>query len=205
MIIGRENEQKQLEQLYESEYSEFVAIYGRRRVGKTFLVRETFNYRFAFQHTGIQGGDKKRQLTEFAQSLHNAGMKVVPKFNDWFKAFHALEDFLAALPEGKKVLFIDELPWMDTQKSDFVSALEHFWNGWATARKDILLVVCGSAASWIVSKIVMNYGGLHNRLSRQIYLKPFNLHECERYVNALGFDFTRKQVLETYMVLGGIP
>ena len=205
MIIGRENEQKQLEQLYESEYSEFVAIYGRRRVGKTFLVRETFNYRFTFQHTGIQGGDKKRQLTEFAQSLHNAGMKVVPKFNDWFKAFHALEDFLAALPDGKKVLFIDELPWMDTQKSDFVSALEHFWNGWATARKDILLVVCGSAASWIVSKIVMNYGGLHNRLSRQIYLKPFNLHECERYVNALGFDFTRKQVLDTYMVLGGIP
>ncbi len=205
MIIGRENEQKQLEQLYESEYSEFVAIYGRRRVGKTFLVRETFNYRFAFQHTGIQGGDKKRQLAEFAQSLHNAGMRDIPKFKDWFKAFHALEDFLAALPTGKKVLFIDELPWMDTQKSDFVSALEHFWNGWATARKDILLVVCGSAASWIVSKIVMNYGGLHNRLSRQIYLKPFNLHECERYVNALGFNFTRKQVLETYMVLGGIP
>lgn len=205
MIIGRENEQRQLLDLYKSDYSEFVAIYGRRRVGKTFLVRETFNYRFAFQHTGIQGGDKKRQLEEFAQSLHNAGMKNVPQIKDWFKAFHTLEDFLAELPDGKKILFFDELPWMDTQKSDFVSALEHFWNGWATARKDILLVVCGSAASWIVSKIVMNYGGLHNRLSRQIFLRPFTLHECERYVHALGIDFTRKQILETYMVLGGIP
>ena len=91
MIIGREIEQRQLLDLYKSDYSEFVAIYGRRRVGKTFLVRETFNYRFTFQHTGIQGGDKKRQLEEFAQSLHNAGMKDVPQIKDWFKAFHTLD------------------------------------------------------------------------------------------------------------------
>lgn len=205
MIIGRENEQRLLEELFESDESEFVAVYGRRRVGKTYLIRETFNYRFSFYHTGIQGGNKKQQLTEFAQSLRTAGMKKVGRLKDWFAAFHALEDFLATLPEGRKVVFIDELPWLDTQKSGFVSALGYFWNSWATMRKDILLVVCGSATSWIISKIVMNRGGLHNRLTRQIYVPPFTLYECELYVRSRGFVMTRLQILELYMVLGGIP
>ena len=205
MIIGRENEQRLLEELFESDESEFVAVYGRRRVGKTYLIRETFNYRFSFYHTGIQGGNKKQQLAEFAQSLRSAGMKKVGRLKDWFAAFHALEDFLATLPEGRKVVFIDELPWLDTQKSGFVSALGYFWNSWATMHKDILLVVCGSATSWIISKIVMNRGGLHNRLTRQIYVPPFTLYECELYVRSRGFVMTRLQILELYMALGGIP
>ena len=205
MLIGRKNEQQRLLNLLKSDKSEFVAVYGRRRIGKTYLVRETFNYNFAFQHTGIQGGDKARQLAEFAQSLKKAGAENIKKLKDWFEAFHALEDMLSTLPEGKKIIFIDELPWMDTQKSGFVSALEHFWNGWATMRTDILLVVCGSAASWIVSKIVRNYGGLHNRLSAQLYIKPFTLNECELYVKSREINMTRRQILETYMVLGGVP
>ena len=205
MLIGRHNEQKLLHATLESDKSEFVAIYGRRRIGKTYLVRETFDYRFTFQHTGVQNADKTRQLSEFAESLQRAGMQKVRKLKNWFEAFHALENFLETLPTSKKIIFIDELPWMDTPKSDLVSALEHFWNGWATTRKDIILVVCGSATSWIISKISKNYGGLHNRLTRQIQVKPFTLHECELYAQARELGMNRRQILETYMVLGGIP
>ncbi|MCR5454207.1 MAG: ATP-binding protein [Bacteroidales bacterium] len=205
MLIGRKKEQKVLTNLLKSDKSEFVAIYGRRRVGKTYLVRETFNYHFAFQHTGTQNGSKTVQIEEFAKSLRIAGMSDVPAVKDWYDAFFVLGNFLASLPEGKKVIFIDELPWMDTPKSDFVPALEHFWNGWATMRKDIVLIVCGSATSWIVSKIIKNYGGLHNRLTRKILLAPFSLYECELFVKSRELVMTRRQILETYMVLGGIP
>ncbi len=205
MLVGRQFEQNLLNEITQSDKSEFVAIYGRRRVGKTYLVRETFNYNFAFQHTGVQNGDKARQLIEFERSLKTAGMDKCPKLKDWFMAFDLLGEFLQGVKSEKKIVFIDEMPWLDTPKSDFLSALEHFWNGWATMRRDIVLIVCGSATSWIVSKLVNNYGGLHNRLTRQIYLKPFTLHECELYANARELKMTRMQILQTYMVLGGVP
>ncbi len=189
----------------ESDESQFVAVYGRRRVGKTYLIRETFGYNFAFQHTGLQNGNKAEQLKEFKRSLKNAGMKNIPTLSDWSDAFFALWEFLKTLPEGKKVIFIDELQWLDTPKSKMVSALDHFWNAWATTRKDVVLVVCGSATSWIISKIVKNYGGLHNRLTRQIYLEPFTLHECELFAKSKHLGMSRRNILETYMVLGGIP
>lgn len=205
MVIGRQNQQQLLLSLLEKEDSQFVAIYGRRRVGKTYLVRETYSTRIAFQHTGLQNVDKKGQLKEFKRSLQNAGMAKVPHISDWFDAFFALGQFLQSRPEGKKVIFIDELPWMDTPKSNLVAALDHFWNGWASARKDIVLVICGSATSWIISKIVKNHGGLHNRLTRQIYLEPFTLHECEQFASINNLGMSRRNILETYMVLGGIP
>ena len=204
-MIGREKEQKLLLETLESDESQFVAVYGRRRVGKTYLIRETFGYNFAFQHTGLQNGNKAEQLKEFKRSLKNAGMKNIPTLSDWSDAFFALWEFLKTLPEGKKVIFIDELPWLDTPKSKMVSALDHFWNAWATTRKDIVLVVCGSATSWIIGKIVKNYGGLHNRLTRQIYLEPFTLHECELFAKSKHLGMSRRNILETYMVLGGIP
>ena len=204
IMLGREEEKRILLSLLESEKSEFVAIYGRRRVGKTYLVRETFNYNFAFQHTGLQGGSIHEQLEEFANSLIMAGMKKVKRPKSWSQAFFMLGQHLSTLPD-KKVIFIDELPWLDTPNSKFVSALDHFWNGWATARKDIVLVVCGSATSWIMEKVVMNYGGLHNRLTEQIYLRPFTLHECEQYATQRNLGMSRRNILETYMVLGGIP
>ncbi len=205
MLVGREFEQNLLLETAQSDQSEFVAIYGRRRVGKTYLVRETFNYNFAFQHTGVQGEDKDVQLARFAKSLEIAGMRKCPKLKDWFAAFDALGKFLQGLGVEKKIIFIDELPWLDTPKSGFLPALEHFWNGWATMRRDIMLIVCGSATSWIVGKLVKNYGGLHNRLTRQIHLKPFTLRECELYATARELKMTRMQVLQTYMVLGGVP
>lgn len=205
MIIGREQEIKQLRDLLQSPQSEFVAVYGRRRVGKTFLIREAYQYTFAFQHTGILDAPIKEQLSEFRESLYHAGMKRSNLPKTWSEAFHLLEHFLVTLPKGKKVVFIDELPWMDTHKSQFIRALDHFWNGWAAARTDIVFIVCGSATSWIIENIVMNYGGLHNRLTKQIYLRPFTLRECEAYSKAHGLGLIRKQILETYMAIGGIP
>ena len=205
MLIGREKEKQVLLDTMKSEQSEFIAVYGRRRVGKTFLIRETFDYNFAFQHTGILGAPLKEQLKEFRQSLYNAGMKKTALPKSWSDAFHLLEAWLTSLPQGKKVVFIDELPWMDTGRSNFIRALDHFWNGWATARKDIVLIVCGSATSWIIENIIMNYGGLHNRLTRRIFLHPFTLHECELYCKHNGLGYRRNLILEAYMALGGIP
>ncbi len=205
MLIGRNKEVTELLSLLHSDKSEFVAVYGRRRVGKTFLIRETFQYKFAFQHTGILDAPMTEQLSEFRESLYAAGMKKCAMPKTWHEAFHLLERLLASDPSDKKVVFIDELPWMDTPRSNFIRALDHFWNGWATSRKDILLVVCGSATSWIIDKVIMNYGGLHNRLTRQIFLRPFTLKECEDYCISEKLNYTRRQILEAYMILGGIP
>ena len=205
MLIGREKEKAVLLKTLESEQSEFIAVYGRRRVGKTFLIRETFNYEFAFQHTGILDAPMKEQLSEFRQSLYRHGMPHTAMPKTWNDAFHLLERWLESLPEGKKVVFIDELPWMDTVRSNFIRALDHFWNNWATMRKDIILVVCGSATSWIIDHIVMNYGGLHNRLTKKIHLRPFTLRECELYCESQHLGYKRHLIMEAYMALGGIP
>ena len=205
MIIGRKTEQKRLKDLLKSNQSEFVAVYGRRRVGKTFLIRETFNRKITFQHTGILDAGLPEQLKEFKESLKSQGLERCPEPRTWYDAFHLLEKLLSASPEKKKIVFIDEMPWLDTPKSNFIRALDHFWNSWASARKDIILIVCGSATSWILNKIINNYGGLHNRITKHIYLRPFNLKECEEYVKSGKFGFTRLQVIEAYMIMGGIP
>ncbi len=205
MIIGRKPEQKELLEAANSEYSKFVAVYGRRRVGKTFLIRETFNYSFTFQHTGLAKGKMRDQLLNFRASLQTASGKKYTQFKNWYEAFFALEEWLGSLPEGKKIIFFDELPWMDTPRSNFISGLEHFWNSWASARKDILLIVCGSATSWIVNKLINNHGGLHNRLTNKILLQPFTLAECEQYSEANNLGFSRYQIVENYMIMGGIP
>lgn len=205
MIIGRIQEQQELLRAANSEYSRFVAVYGRRRVGKTFLIRETFNYTFTFQHTGLAGGKTKDQLFAFRASLQSASGRRFASFKNWYDAFFALEEWLGSLPEGKKYIFLDELPWMDTPRSNFVSGLEHFWNSWASARKDILLITCGSATSWIVNKLIHNHGGLHNRVTNKILLHPFCLSECEQYCIANDLGYSRQQIVENYMIMGGIP
>ena len=182
MIVGRKTEQEKLLEAKHSEYSQFIAVYGRRRVGKTFLIRETFDYTFTFQHTGLAKGKTSVQLENFRQSLIEAGYDNCPHPNTWLDAFNLLKIVIKESKDVKKVIFIDELPWLDTPKSDFMMALEQFWNGWATARKDIRLIVCGSATSWIISKIIHNHGGLHNRLTGRILLQPFSFSECEEYV-----------------------
>ncbi len=204
MIIGREKERNILKEAYNSEYSEFVAVYGRRRIGKTFLVREAFDYNFTFQHTGVYKAPLKKQLRNFRDALKMSGMKKVRIPSDWTDAFFLLAQFIKESPEGKKVIFIDEIPWLDTPRSGFLSALEYFWNSFASARKDILLIICGSATSWIINKVLKNHGGLHNRVTYRIHLQPFTLHECELYAQSMGLRASHYDLLEYYMILGGV-
>lgn len=205
MIIGRKTEQACLIDAYNSEYSEFIAIYGRRRVGKTFLVRETFENKLSFSYSGLAEASTRMQLHNFHSVLKQHGYRKDRVPTNWIDAFFDLSCYLDSLPAGKKVVFLDELPWMDAPKSSFLPAFENFWNGWASARKDILIIICGSATSWIVKKVFHNKGGLHNRLSDRIYLKPFSLKECEEYANSRNLKLSRKLITETYMIFGGVP
>ena len=203
-MVGRKKEIEELNRLYESDESEFIAVYGRRRIGKTYLIRETFADRFAFHHTGLPNASKQKQLAHFKESLNAAGFKGTTP-TDWFKAFRNLQDVVAKSLSRRKVVFIDEMPWMDTAKSDFLTALEVFWNEWASARKDIVLIVCGSAASWMVRNLFRNRGGLHNRVTARICLQPFTLSECEKFAEERGLGMSQTDIAECYMALGGIP
>ena len=204
-MIGRIAEKKRLLKYAQSEESEFVAVYGRRRVGKTYLIRQTFRDQFAFQHTGIARGRTKEQLRAFGDSLRESGLEGAGNPQDWFEAFNSLKTVISKSGAAKKIVFLDELSYLDTKGSRFIPALEHFWNGWASARSDILLIVCGSATSWVINKVIKDKGGLHNRVTGRISLQPFTLRECEEYVTSRGIVMTRYQIAETYMVLGGIP
>lgn len=191
----------------ESERSEFVVVYGRRRIGKTFLVRRFFKDNYAFSFVGKHEMRREQQLAEFAKELMcYSHSTFVPQLKNWTEAFDALQRLLETynIP-GKKVVFFDEMPWMDTPKSDFVSALENFWNGWANMRDDIVLVACGSATSWMVDKLLHNQGGLFNRITQKLYLRPFKLSEMEQYLDEKHFGWNRYQIVQCYMILGGIP
>jgi AAA+ ATPase superfamily predicted ATPase len=205
-IIGREKDKEILDGIYQSGVSEFVAVYGRRRVGKTYLIREVFAGKFIFDVAGLSKAGTKDQLINFNISLNknNPGERFSVAKN-WLLAFEQLITLVEKSPQKRKVIFFDEIPWMDTQRSGFITALEHFWNGWACARKDIVLIVCGSASSWIINKLINNHGGLHNRLTRVIHLKQFTLRECEQFFQSRKMDLSRYQIAECYMAMGGIP
>lgn len=203
-MIGRIKEQKILKEAYNSEYSQFVAVYGRRRIGKTFLVRETFEYSFTFQHAGAAKESLKGQLGLFRTSLQDFGYSDCPELKTWHEAFNQLKVLIQNSKSKKKIIFLDEAAWMDTPKSNFLSALEHFWNSWASNRKDVLLIICASATSWIINKVFKNRGGLHNRVTVRIPLAPFTLKECELYSKERGLKLNRYQILNLYMVMGGV-
>jgi len=204
-IIGRISEQAELRRFVQSGSSEFVAIYGRRRVGKTFLVREFFNNRFDFSLTGLSNSNTRSQLINFHLALKQAGNEDAAVPENWLYAFDELKKLLERSGKHKKVVFLDELPWMDTPKSEFISAFENFWNGWASARKDILLIVCGSSTSWMMNKLINNKGGIHNRITQQLKILPFTLAECKEFLLTAGMDWDEYQITEAYMILGGIP
>ena len=204
-IVGREREIAILNTVYNSEKSEFIAMYGRRRVGKTFLIRSAFKNRFTFQITGLANATLKQQLANFSLTLNNTNNKKDYKpANNWITAFSQLSAFLST-KKGKKLIFIDELPWFDTRNSKFIQALEHFWNSWASAQSNIKLIVCGSATSWMINKLINNKGGLHNRVTKKIKLLPFTLNECEKYLYSKKINLDRYQIIQLYMAMGGIP
>ena len=192
----------------DSREAEFVVVYGRRRVGKTFLINNFFNDTYAFKYTGIAQSSKSEQLKNFATALNRyaEGKKSFTKPRTWFEAFDALRELLEGKKvEGKYVVFIDELPWLDTRGGNLVSAIEHFWNDWAVTQNNLILVVCGSATSWITKKILKNRGGLHNRVTQKLFIRPFNLYECREYLQSRGIILDNKEIAECYMIMGGIP
>ena len=211
-IIGRKYEIAELKRYYNSGRAEFVAIYGRRRVGKTFLINEVFHDDMIFHHTGLSPYDRQRrvslkdQLQNFCFSLIRHGMEGMAQPKSWMEAFFMLERFLETSDNGsRQVVFIDELPWMDTARSGFLTALEAFWNGWGNTRHNLMLIVCGSATSWMLDNLINNKGGLYGRLTGEIKLYPFTLKECEDFYHSRNIQMSRYSIVQAYMILGGIP
>jgi len=205
-IIGREKEKLMLKQCVESDMPEFLVVFGRRRIGKTFLIREYFNNDMTFYVTGLASEKKDDQFQAWNNAIKSSFGNNDESFTNWIDAFMLLRSKLEKLKgTKKKIVFIDEAPWLDTPKSGFMIALEHFWNGWASGRSDILLITCGSATSWIVKNILKNKGGLHNRVTRRIRLLPFTLKETEEYLLEKEIDLGRYRICEAYMIFGGVP
>ena len=205
-IVGREKEQQMLHDYVNSGNAEFIAVYGRRRIGKTFLVKQYFDEQFDFYATGIYDKSKKEQLANFNRQLNKYSGAYYPYVDDWFEAFTQLQHYLETLRDKRRiVVFLDELPWMDTPRSKFIRALELFWNEWASNQPNVKLIVCGSATTWMTNKLLGDKGGLHNRVTRPIRLRSFTLKETEEYLIKHGFAKDRIQMLESYMVFGGTP
>lgn len=206
-IIGRKKELEILDRVYTGNKSEFIILYGRRRVGKTFLVNQRFGEHFTFRMTALANATLGQQLLNF----HVALMAAAPDLTaggvpaTWFEAFQLVIRLASESKHKRKVVFFDEMPWFDSYGSDFLQALEHFWNSWASLRSDVVLVGCGSAASWMLNELIHNRGGLHNRITERILLQPFTLAETEEFLRSKGAVYDRYQLLELYMTMGGIP
>lgn len=203
-IIGRHEEQDILRTCVASDKAEFIAVYGRRRVGKTYLIKQYFKNQFDFYTSGIYNLSNEDQLENFREQLLAGGATEVPRLKNWFEAFAMLRRLLEK-KRGKRIVFIDELPWHDAPHSNFIRALESFWNMWAADQKGLKLIVCGSSTTWMTNKLLGDKGGLHNRVTRRIKLRPFTLEETESYLKRQGFQWDRFLILQCYMAMGGTP
>ena len=209
-FIGRAAELQIFEEALASSSPELIAVFGRRRVGKTFLIRHAYGKQTVFEFSGVKDTKSAAQLERFGLALAKSfGLETPPaKLRSWLQAFSLLADLLEkTTPSSKKkqVVFLDEFPWMDSPRSGFLAAFDHFWNSWATKQPNLVVVICGSAASWMIQNIVRNKGGLHNRLTRRIRLAPFNLKETEQFLQSQRITFKRYQIVQLYMMMGGIP
>ena len=202
-MVGRTEEIKTLDEVMSRKEGQLVAVYGRRRVGKTYLIRQYFKNRFTFYHTGESNVGFRDQLLGFRDSLRDYGHQC-PLPRTWREAFRELRSLIEASADEKKVVFIDEMPWLDTPRSKFLPTLEHFWNSWGSSRNDLVMIVCGSASTWIIKNIFKNRGGLHNRITDQIHLMPFTLRECEELVHDSGLSLSRQEICSLYMIFGGV-
>lgn len=206
-IVGRTDEIELLLNILESNEPELIAMYGRRRVGKTFLIRNVLEQQMAFEFSGIHNATLNQQLENFVQVL-SATSKGLPLETPagWLKAFKMLERYLTPLiKKRRRVIFFDEFPWIHTPRSGFMQAFENFWNAWASKQSNLVVVICGSAASWMIQKVINNRGGLHNRVTKKIRLLPFTLAETEGFFRKRKINLDRYQILQIYMAMGGIP
>ncbi|MGN6419123.1 MAG: AAA family ATPase [Pseudobacter sp.] len=207
-IIGRIEEQKILQARLQTTEAELIAIYGRRRVGKTYLIRTYYEKSLVFEFTGIHSANTKTQLENFKeilQALTKSKVALAIPAN-WLQAFSMLTAYISSLRKNQPaVLFFDEFPWIETPKSGFLKAFEHWWNTQASRMPHIKVVICGSAASWMIDKILNNKGGLHNRVTQTIRLLPFTLGETESYLKSRNIILEKYNLLQLYMTMGGIP
>lgn len=207
-IIARQEEQKILDQLFQSNRAEFLAIYGRRRVGKTFLIREYFRDKGTYFHiTGVKDAPAKKQLRNFVEEFKRVfGQTPDSRPKDWQEAFFLLRAAIDSHPGKERIiLFFDELPWLATHRSGFLQDLDHFWNRYMCSNNRILLIVCGSAAAWMIRKVIRDKGGLHGRLTTTIRLMPFTLSETEQFLKSQDIQLDRRQIIDVYMAFGGVP
>jgi len=211
-IIGRKYESEELMRIYRRQEAQLVAIYGRRRIGKTFLVRELLGEHFVFYHTGISPVELQNEnlleaeLKEFTSSLRRSGLTIHHAPTDWSEAFDLLRELIEQQPKNKRmVVFIDEMPWMDTPRSGFITAFEHFWNHYGSGNHDVMMIVCGSASSWIKDNLIDSPGGLYDRVNCEIQLSPFTLNETEQLLKNHEVSLSRYEITQLYMVTGGVP
>lgn len=204
-IVGRKAEQFTLKECLSSKRPEFVAVYGRRRIGKTFLIKQFFKNKFDFYLTGIYDSNLSETLELFNAQLTKYSGREWPLAKNWRKAFSQLEEYLSSLRKKQIIVFIDELPWLDTPRSRFLRALESFWNSWGDSQTNLKFIVCGSATTWMTDKLLGDKGGLHNRVTRRIYLAPFNLHDTQEMLKSNGIKWNKHQIIECYMIVGGTP
>ena len=207
-LIGRHEAQDRLDRKLKSPKSELIAILGRRRVGKTFLIREALSKHLAFDYTGLYRGDLEEHLERFVRQLSSSFKTVgdIEKPKSWFHAFDLLASFLQrSRSKKKKVIFLDEFPWLATNKSRFLIAFTDFWNSFAAKRTDLVVVICGSSASWMIQHVLQNKGGLHNRVTERIFLEPFTLSETKEFLQKKGIRISDTDIIQLYMMVGGIP
>ncbi len=208
-IIARDLELELFKKIISSSQAEFLAVYGRRRVGKTYIIREFFAERSTFcEVTGLKGEPMSRQLSEFATAISGVFFNhaSIGTPDNWHAAFELLLKTVSSWNRKEPfILFLDELPWLSTLHSDCLSALDHYWNKFFSRMPHFKLIICGSAASWILDKVINAKGGLHNRLTQTLLLKPFDLSQTAAYLKYLGIRWSEKQILAIYMAIGGIP
>jgi uncharacterized protein len=208
MLVGRKDETTILQSVLAEDESGFVAVYGRRRIGKTYLVRQVYKNNIVFDCSGLHDKNTAFQLESFNDTLADYFKHDNKKttLQSWLEAFELLKKYISNIRhQKKKVIFFDEISWFDTHKSGFKAALDKFWNQYATKRKDIVLVICGSAASWIINKIVNDRGGFHNRITTLLELQPFTLQETNDYLRLKKADLQHEDIIRLYMATGGIP
>ena len=206
-VIGRYEAKSILDKAFKDDKASLVAVFGRRRIGKTYLIKTYMWNRMSFVYYGIHNVPNEVQLEKFTEalSIQLNNKKALPLPADWFAAFTLLGTLLLKKRSKKLVVFLDEFPWMQTPKSNFLAAFENFWNSFAAARPNIMVVLCGSAASWMIQNVVRNKGGLHNRITHKIALQPFSLYETELFLKSRKVNLNHYQLIQLYMAFGGVP
>ncbi|NEW60150.1 AAA family ATPase [Sulfurovum sp. bin170] len=209
MFVAREEELSELSSLLTKKSSSFTVVYGRRRVGKTETVRHFIkeNNLLSLEVTGVYGATKATQINAFVRKIERASrgeIVAVGRLKEWQDVFFLLEDYISSLGSEKKVIFLDELPWLDTHRSGFLSAFSEFWNDFCTRKSDIILIVCGSATSYMINRIVKNRKTLHNRVTQKLNMQPFKLRATKKLLEAKNCRYSNKSIVDTYIVLGGV-